>query len=130
LFFEDDDYVDWIKFATIEEDARMQQKFGKNIEPNVHLYSVKIFENLIEKGSRWTQIKNKIILDESLNEEQQKHLWDLLKEFQEVFAWHKGELGQCYVGEQYIDTLGLPPCCITLGQLSIGKKLKSIDKYH
>jgi hypothetical protein len=24
LFFEDDDYVDWIKCATIEEDVRMQ----------------------------------------------------------------------------------------------------------
>ncbi len=93
----------------------MQQRFGKNIEPNVHLYPVKIYEDLIEKGSRWTQIKNKIILDESLNEEQQKHLWDLLEEFQEIFAWHKGELGQCYVGEHYIDTLGLPSCCITLG---------------
>jgi hypothetical protein len=40
LFFEDDDYVDWIKCATIEEDTRMQQRLGKRIEPNVHLYAV------------------------------------------------------------------------------------------
>jgi hypothetical protein len=81
LFFEDDDYADWIKCATIEEDAHMQQRLGKNIEPNVHLYIVQIINDLIEEGSRWTQIKNKIKLDESLNEEQQKQSWDLLKEF-------------------------------------------------
>jgi len=47
----------------------------------VHLYIVQIINDLIEEGSRWTQIKNKIKLDESLNEEQQKQSWDLLKEF-------------------------------------------------
>jgi len=72
LFFEDDDYADWIKCATIEEDAQMQQRLGKNIEPNVHLYLVQVSHDLIEGGNRWTQIKNKIRLDESLNEEQQK----------------------------------------------------------
>ncbi len=70
LFFEDDDYVDWIKCVVVEEDAPMQHRFGKNIEPNVHLYPVQIFDDLIEEGSRWTQIKNKIRLDESLHEEQ------------------------------------------------------------
>jgi hypothetical protein len=106
LLFEDDDYVDWIKCATIEEDARMQQRLGKNIEPNVHLYPVQVSHDLIEGGNRWIQIKNKIRLDESLNEKQQKQLWDFLEEFQEVFAWHKGELGQCFVGEHSIDTQG------------------------
>jgi hypothetical protein len=54
-----------------------------------------------------------------LNEEHKKQLWDLLLgEFQEVFTWHKRELGQCFVGEHSIDTQGLPPCRMTLGQLS------------
>jgi hypothetical protein len=73
-----------------------------------------------------TQIKNKIRLDESLNEEQQKQLWDLLEE---VFAWHKGELGQCYVGEHLIDTQGLPPYRMTLGWLSYWEEIEGIGKY-
>jgi hypothetical protein len=36
LFLEADDYADWIKCAAAEEDVRMQQKLGKNIEPNAH----------------------------------------------------------------------------------------------
>jgi len=40
LLSEDDDYADWIKYAVVEEDARMQQILGKNIEPDVHLYPV------------------------------------------------------------------------------------------
>ncbi len=48
-----------------------------------------------------------------MNEEQQKKLWDLLEEFQEVLAWHKGELGQCSIGEHSIDTRRLPPCHMT-----------------
>jgi hypothetical protein len=47
----------------------MQQKFGKKIETNVHLYPVQISNDLIEEGSRWTQIKSRVRLDESLNEE-------------------------------------------------------------
>jgi hypothetical protein len=61
----------------------------------VHLYLVQVFNDLIEEGNRWTQIKNKIKQNESLNEEHQKQLWDLL----EVFTWHKRQLGQCSVGE-------------------------------
>jgi hypothetical protein len=99
----------------------MQQRLGKNIEPNVHLYLVQVSVDLIEGGNRWTQIRNKIRLDESLNEEQQKQLWDLLEE---VFAWHKGELGQCFMGEHSIDTQGLPPCRMTLGWLSYWEEVE------
>ncbi len=35
-----------------------------------------------------------------------------------VFAWHKGELGQCFVGEHFIDIQGLPSCCMTPRRLS------------
>ncbi len=48
----------------------MQQRLRKNIEPNVHLYPIQISNDLIEEGNRRTQIKNRIRLDESLNEEQ------------------------------------------------------------
>jgi hypothetical protein len=72
LLSEDDDYVDWIRCAIVEENAWMLQKLGKNIEPNVHLYPVQVSNDLIEEGNRWTQIKNKIGLNEPLNEEHQK----------------------------------------------------------
>ncbi len=123
----------------------MQQRFGKNIETNVHLYPVQISNDLIEEGNRWTQIKSRVRLDESLNEEQQKQLQDLLEEFQEVFAWHKGELGQCSVGEHFIDIQVPPSCRMTPGRLSyweeveinqqiqtlvdLGKMCKSASKY-
>jgi hypothetical protein len=45
-------------------------------------------------------------------------MWDLLEEFQEVFAWHKGELGLCFVGKHTIDTQGLLLCRMTPGRLS------------
>jgi len=70
LFTEDDDYADWIKCAIVEEDALMQQKLRKNIRLKVHLYLIQVFNDLIEGGNRWTQIKNMIRLDESLNEKQ------------------------------------------------------------
>ncbi len=113
LFSKDDDYVDQIKCAIVDENVQMQQRLGNNIEPNVHLYLVQVSDDLFEGGNRWTQIKNMINLDESLNEEQLKQLWDLLEEFQEVFAWHKMELGQCFVKEHSIDTQGLPPYHMT-----------------
>ncbi len=69
LFFEADDYVDWIKCVATEEDVRMQQRLGKSIEPNAHLYPIQICDDLIEEDSRWTQIKSRVRLDESLNEE-------------------------------------------------------------
>jgi len=71
LFTEDDDYADWIKCAIVEEDALMQQKLRKNIRLKVHLYLIQVSNDLIEGGNRWTQIKNMIRLDESLNEKQQ-----------------------------------------------------------
>jgi hypothetical protein len=40
-----------------------------------------------------------------------------LEDFKDVFAWHKGELGCCTIGEHVIDTQGFPPCHTTLGRL-------------
>jgi hypothetical protein len=59
----------------------MRQRLGKNIEPNVHLYPVHVYNDMIEEASKWTQIRNRIRLDESLNEKQHKQLWDFLEEF-------------------------------------------------
>jgi hypothetical protein len=102
----------------------MQQRLGKTIEPKVHLYLVQIFNNRTEGGNKWAQIKTKIRLDDYLNEEQHKQLWDLLEEFQMVFAWQKRELGHCSVGKQFIDTQRLPPCHIIPRWLSYWEETK------
>ncbi len=35
-----------------------------------------------------------------------------------MFAWNKGELGCCTIGEHSIDTQGFPPCKASPGRLS------------
>ncbi len=72
FFYEVDDYANWIKCVATKENARMQQRLRKSIEPNVCLYPIQISNDLIKEGKRWTQIKNEIRLDESLSEKQQK----------------------------------------------------------
>jgi hypothetical protein len=42
-------------------------------------------------------------------------LFNLLQEYQDIFAWHKGELGTCSLGEHTINTHGFPPCRMTSG---------------
>ncbi len=39
-------------------------------------------------------------------------------------TWHKGELGQCSMREHSIDIQGLPPCRMTLGQLSYWEEVE------
>lgn len=46
------------------------KRLGKTIEPKVHLYLVQIFDDRIEGGNKWVQIKTWIKLNEYLNEEQ------------------------------------------------------------
>jgi hypothetical protein len=47
-----------------------------------------------------------------------EQLWSVLERYQDVFAWNKGELGFCIIGEHAIDTQGYPPCRVTPGRLS------------
>jgi hypothetical protein len=47
-----------------------------------------------------------------------------LEDFKDVFAWHKGELGCCTIGEHAIDTQGFPSCCTTTGRLSYWEEIK------
>jgi hypothetical protein len=53
-----------------------------------------------------------------LEKERQQQLWAILEQYQDVFAWNKGELGCCTVGEHVIDTQGFPPCRAAPGRLS------------
>jgi hypothetical protein len=54
-------------------------------------------------------------------------LWDLLEEFQGVFAWHNGELGWCSMGEH---SKGLPPCQMTPQRLSCSEEAKVNKQIH
>ncbi len=47
-----------------------------------------------------------------------RQLWGILERYQDVFAWNKGELGCCTIGEHSIDTQGFPPCKASPGRLS------------
>jgi hypothetical protein len=58
----------------------------------------------LKASSRWGEICQKIRVDQNLDEEKGQQLWGVLKQYQDVFAWNKGELGCCTIGEHSIDT--------------------------
>jgi hypothetical protein len=53
-----------------------------------------------------------------LDDEGQQQIWGILEQYQDVFAWNKGELGCCTIGEHCIDTQEFPPCKASPGRLS------------
>jgi hypothetical protein len=67
---------------------------------------------------RWGEICKKIRIDPHLEKGMEQQLWSVLERYQDVFAWNKGELGCCTIGEHIIDTQGYPPCWVTPGRLS------------
>ncbi len=69
-------------------------------------------------GSRWKDICQKLKIDLGLDKLKRPLLWKVLERYQDVFAWNKGELGYCSVGEHSIDTQGFVPCRATPGRLS------------
>jgi hypothetical protein len=75
------------------------------------------------KGNeRWEDISQKLRIDQGLDELKRPVLWRLLDQYQDVFAWNKGELGCCTVGS--IDTQGFPPCRVAPGRLSLCEETK------
>jgi len=70
------------------------------------------------EDSRWKDICQKLRIDPGLDELKRPMLWKVLEKYQDVFAWNKGELGCCTVGEHSIDTQGFVPCRTTPGRLS------------
>jgi len=81
-------------------------------------------EKELKGDKRCIEIKAKIKLNANLDQEQIEALWFLLEEFHDVFAWHKGELGNCSIDEHAIDTQGLPLCQMNLGRLSYWEEAK------
>jgi hypothetical protein len=58
------------------------------------------------------------LVDPNLDKEKKQKLWKVLDCYQDVFAWNKGELGYCTIGQHSVDTQGFPPHKVSLGQLS------------
>ncbi len=93
----------------------IQVKGGdSNCEPNEKFMS----PNRHESGTKWKEICERIRINADLGEIGQQQLWGILERYQDVFAWNKGKLGCCTIGEHNINTQGFPPCKTSLGRLS------------
>jgi len=77
-----------------------------------------------KEETRWGEICKKIQIDPHLEKGMEQQLWSVLERYQDVFAWNKGELGCCTIGEHIIDTQGYPPCRVTPGRLSYWEEAK------
>jgi len=126
-----DDYADWIQWvADAERGEQVLSGTGKGAEVPVLLQvqredivdshnSIKAqLDHNRKADSRWDEIRQKMRVDQVLNKEMGRQLWRVLEQYQHVFAWNKGELGYCTIGEHSIDTQGFPPCKVALGRLS------------
>jgi hypothetical protein len=80
--------------------------------------------NHSESEIRWKEIYERIKVDTELDEHGQQQLWATLEKYKDVFAWNKGELGCCTIGEHGIDTQGFPPCNAFPGRLSYWEEAK------
>ncbi|CAK9856570.1 unnamed protein product [Sphagnum jensenii] len=121
-----DDYADWIRWAADGEHCKQNPSGAANVTRKSVLLQVQqievlassstvkkeITEDLKGKG-RWKDISQKLRIDQGLDKLKRPLLWKLLDRYQDVFAWNKGELGCCTVGEHSIDTQGFPPCRVT-----------------
>jgi len=77
-----------------------------------------------EMDNRWREICQRIRIDTELDDEGQQHIWGILERYQDVFAWNKGELSCCIIGEHCIDTQGLAPCRASPSQLSYWEEVE------
>ncbi len=83
-------------------------------KPNEEFASCSHFES----GIKWKEICERIKVDTNLDKHGQQQLWVILEKYKDVFAWNKGELGYCTIGEHNIDTQGFLPCNASPGRLS------------
>ncbi len=143
-----DDYADWMRWVADAEQSRramcesthdaavtlMLQQLGlrdissiptllqavqmKDGDSNCNTTELLKSSSHEEMGTRWREICQRIRIDSSLDEGGQQQLWKILERYQDVFAWNKGELGCCTVGEHFVDTQGFSPCRASPGRLS------------
>ncbi len=116
--WESDDYADWIEWVADEEKKRQTLTGLANsrvptllqVQQIDNSASCKVLENQTvgtkesSEDSRWRDICQKLRIDPGLDELKRPMSWKVLERYQDVFAWNKGELGCCTVGEHSIDT--------------------------
>jgi hypothetical protein len=126
----DEDYADWIQWAAKEEqhmqslsettiaaeESGLLQLQHMEIAESSGCVEERIMKNPKE-DTRWGEICQKIRIDQHLDKGMERQLWCVLEQYQDVFAWNKGELGCCNVGEHQIDTQRFPPCKVAPGRL-------------
>ncbi len=128
-----DDYADWIQWVSdAEEGKQTSREPARCTEVPALLQLCQVNGSDIQSkpldnskaNTRWEEISQKIRVDHSLEEEKKQQLWEVLDNYQDVFAWNKSELGCCTVGEHSIDTQGFPPCKVSPGRLSFWGELR------
>jgi predicted aspartyl protease len=126
-----DNYANWIQWVA-DEEQRMQSVSEAAIAAEesvlLQVQQMEIVDDNDDvkeriaknpKGeTRWGEICKKIWIDPHLEKGMEQQLWSVLERYRDVFAWNKGELGCCTIGEHIIDTQGYPPCRVTPGRLS------------
>jgi hypothetical protein len=142
------DYADWIRWASNAEQSRQAVYETTQTSPvplllqqisPIHDSSIPVLlqavqvkdddfdykptekltsSNHQEVDNRWGEICQRIKIDPGLDDAEQQQIWGILGRYQNVFAWNKGELGYCTIGDHCIDTQGFPPCRVTPGRLS------------
>jgi hypothetical protein len=126
-----DDYADWLLWVSnVEErrqDSRQPEQCAKAhgvfqidqvTTSRAHIKQLALPTGCLNMSTRWEEISQKIKIDHNLRDDEKQQLWKILGGYQDVFAWNKGELGCCTIGEHGIDTQGLPPCKAPPGRLS------------
>jgi len=134
---DDDDYANWIKWVADAEqkkhDLSSVTNAGVPALLQVQQMNDAACDNLKDQivstdrsgmSSRWEDICQKLRIDQSLDEQKRPLFWKVLERYQDVFAWNKGELGYCTVGEHSINTQGFLPCRATPGQLSFWEEVE------
>jgi hypothetical protein len=82
------------------------------------------FQVLDKETNKWAKIKSKIRVDPDIGFDKTKQLWEMLDQFPDVFAWHKGEFGYYKIGEHVVNTQGFPPCYNTPSMFSFWEEVK------
>jgi hypothetical protein len=138
-----DDYADWIQWVSDAEKGKpISREPARCAEVpallQIHQVSgneayskqLALSSDYPKMDTRWEEISQKIQIDHNLGEEERQQLWKVFSNYQDVFAWNKGELGCCTVGKHSINTQGFPPYRVSPGRLSFWEEAevkKQID---
>jgi hypothetical protein len=112
-----DDYADWLQWVSDAEEGRQISRQPEQCAKvlvllqihqvsgnEAHSKQSALSPGCQNMSTRWEEISQKIKIDHNLGDDEKQQLWKMLGGYQDVFAWNKGELGCCTIGEHNIDT--------------------------